>query len=395
MPLSAAPWKIRMPPELIDRLKNTIQDCHLNFLIGAGLSCPFLSTLGNVEALLTALDSTPVVPETRQIVRASLYKHYFDSVIQKNLEILVGDPSASAVLNEYEQFLGCLNSLLLKRKVTILTKEVNLFTTNIDIFLDKALENLNLEYNDGFNGRFNPKFNLNNFKKSRFKKSLHYDKSAELPVFNLIKLHGSLSWVVQGEDVALAARLENIVTVAKSIPAPDRFVTVGATSKVDELIANASGLVAIADPAVTGFTSAYDEQLLIVNPDKEKFRHSIMNQTYYELLRLYSNELEKENSILFVLGFSFADEHIRDITIRVANSNPTLMIYVVAYSTATKENITGLFAGARLVNNNIDFLGPEQKDNGSGVLEDEFRYNFQAINQRILSAILASIDRNA
>jgi hypothetical protein len=54
---------------------------------------------------------------------------------------------------------------------------------------------------------------------------------------------------------------------------------------------------------------------------------------------MYSNELEKENSVLFVLGFSFADEHIREITKRVANSNPTLLICIFAYSDSSKTDI--------------------------------------------------------
>src|SRR6202012_3970782 len=76
----------------------------------------------------------------------------------------------------------------------------NLFTTNIDIFLDKSLEDLNLEYNDGFNGRFRPAFSLTNFKKSHYKRSLHFDNTSEIPVFNLLKLHGSLSWEIAGTD---------------------------------------------------------------------------------------------------------------------------------------------------------------------------------------------------
>lgn len=49
-------------------------------------------------------------------------------------------------------------------------------------------------------------------------------------------------------------------------------------------------------------------------------------------MRIYSNALERENSILFVMGFSFADEHIAKITQRAADTNPTLQIVVFAYS---------------------------------------------------------------
>jgi len=40
---------------------------------------------------------------------------------------------------------------------------------------------------------------------------------------------------------------------------------------------------------------------MIVNPAKTKFEDTLLNQYYYDLLRIYSNELEKENSVLFVI----------------------------------------------------------------------------------------------
>jgi len=123
----------------IEKLKNTIQDCNINFLLGSGLSCPYLALLGNIEALLTDLDSAPIDATFKKIIRVSLYKRYFDQVINKNLQILDGDANAGRVLQQYKAFLRCWHSILVKRKVTILSKEINLFTTNIDIFLDKAL----------------------------------------------------------------------------------------------------------------------------------------------------------------------------------------------------------------------------------------------------------------
>jgi hypothetical protein len=261
----------------------------------------------------------------------SLYKRYFDEIIVKNINVLKGDAAADAVLGQYKAFLYCLNSVLVKRKVTILSKEINLFTTNIDIFLEKALEELNLEYNDGFNGRFRPTFSLSNLKVSRFKKSLYFDKSAELPVFNLMKLHGSLSWEMDGTDsVVFSVELQHVKDVAGKALSADHFIDVPNGATIAALVPALRGKRTTG--ATDAFMDAYDKLLLVVNPTKEKFRHTLMNQTYYELLRLYSNELEKENTILFAMGFSFADEHIREITVRAANSNPTLMVYIIAYT---------------------------------------------------------------
>ena len=373
-----------------DDLKETVQDCNLNFLLGSGLSCPFLTTLGNLESLLTQVEESTAEARQKAIVKASLYHHYFNSVISKNIQILESAPSAEEVSAQYELFLSRLNSILLKRKSTILSKEVNLFTTNIDIFLDRALEDLNLEYNDGFNGRFEPTFGLTNFKKSRFKKSLHYDKTAELPVFNLMKLHGSLSWQLAHDDVTFCVDLRHIRQVATKALTSDRLVEVPSGATIDALFKAAEKK--IADASTDAFMTAYEDLLIVINPTKDKFKHTLLNQTYYELLRLYSNELEKENTLLFVMGFSFADEHIRQITVRAANSNPTLMIKVVAHTEKSKHDIQAQLGHDTLTNNNLEIVAPEQEAGSGGVKVDKFKFDFKTINERIFDTLLKNIE---
>src|SRR5690348_3453558 len=110
----------------LETLKDTMQDSNINFLIGSGLSCPYLPLLGNIETLLTEVDEAALTETQRKIIKASLYKRYFDGVIAKNPQILKSDPTTSSTLDEYKKFLRSLNTLLLKRKVTLLSKEVNL-----------------------------------------------------------------------------------------------------------------------------------------------------------------------------------------------------------------------------------------------------------------------------
>ena len=124
-----------------------------------------------------------------------------------------------------------------------------------------------------------------------------------------------------------------------------------------------------------------------MNPTKDKFKSTLLNQTYYELLRIYSNELERENTVLFVLGFSFADEHIRELTLRVANSNPTLAIYVFAHSSKGKAEIVERF-GDRVTNRNIEVIGPSQEKDD----EDDFKYDLSTLNARIFGALFAEDD---
>jgi len=375
---------------MIKILKDIFQDCNINFLIGAGLSAPYLKILSNLENLLTELDKSSLQEADKKIIRTSLYKKYFNDVISKNIDVLNNNTNANTVISQYHTFLKLMNSLLLLRKSTLLHKEVNIFTTNIDIFLEKALEDLGLEYNDGFNGRFHPAFSTSNFKKLHSKKSSYYDNTAEIPVFNLLKLHGSITWLLNKEgDIEFSHDLKNVKEIKnKSIPR-DQVLDIPENATITSL-QKAIGKK-IVGTSMEKFMKSY-EKLLIVNPTKEKFKYTLLNQNYYELLRIYSNELEKENSVLFVMGFSFTDEHIREMTLRSANSNPTLKIYIIAHSSESGKKIKDGFGSYKIKNSNIEFILPDKEQSKGAPSKDKFKYDFSLINREIFSKLLMEID---
>lgn len=364
----------------LERLKDVIQDCNINFLLGSGLSAPYLRTLGNIEVLLTQVEQSALPEPAKEILRCSLYKVYFNDVMAKNLAVLNSDAAATETMLAYQNFLRTLNSILLRRRSSLLGKEIHLFTTNIDVFIEKALEEIGLEFNDGFNGRFKPAFNLSNFNKSHFKRSLHFDNLSELPVFNLMKLHGSLTWVMDGDDnIVFSSDLAHINKVNHVVVPTECLVPVATESTIEELTTKVSGLTN--HESLASFMSAYEE-ILVVNPTKEKFKHTLLNHTYYELLRIFSNELEKDNSVLFVMGFSFADEHIREITLRAANSNPTLVVYVIAYSSKGAEAIRGHFGKSSIKNANIHFIAPTLGTDG-----DDMKCDLATITREIFGKL--------
>lgn len=100
--------------------------------------------------------------------------------------------------------------------------------------------------------------------------------------------------------------------------------------------------------------------MMMVNPRKAKFRESVVDLHFYELMRLYSNALESASALLFCAGFSFADEHIAKITLRAANTNPTLTVIVFAYNADAKTEIeNNLNRCGNMLNNNIIVLSPD------------------------------------
>jgi len=361
----------------IDKLKNIVQDCNINFLFGSGMSAPYLSVLGSIEVLLTAANNIKNDNENennKKIIKASLYKLYFDGVIEKNTKILEDDTSTQDLMQSYKGFFEIFNRIILERRNTLLSKQINVFTTNIDICLEKALEDKGFEYNDGFSGNFNPKFDLSNYKKSLFKRSLHFENVSEIPMFNIYKIHGSLTWKVTGENIIFSKDLEQIKKINDVSVLSGTLIDIKDGDSIDKLKTKASRIT-YKPNEIENFMTEY-EKLAIVNPTKDKFRETILNQTYYELLRIYANELEKENTVLFVMGFSFADEHIKELTLRVANSNPTLQILIFAYNNKAKTDLETKIGTPR--HNNIEIISPTTDDNG----DENFLYTFDVINAK-------------
>lgn len=380
------------------RLIDRIQDSNINFLFGSGMSAGYLEILGNIENLLTQLDKE-VFAEQKQkdLIRASILNKYFEGVIEKNINILDYSSlepeevlSIHWTLDSYKNFFKTINQLILLRRNKLLNKQVNIFTTNIDIFLERAIEQVGLESNDGFGKGFKPKYDLSNFKKSIFQKSLHFDNSSEIPIFNILKIHGSLTWKRENQNVFLDNSLEQIqkvqTTRRKSLLSVDISKDTIASLKI-----KLPKRINIRN--FNTFLEEYDK-LSIVNPTKGKFEQTVLDQKYYDLLRIYANELERENTLLFVMGFSFADEHIRDLTIRVANSNPTLMIYVFAFDKKSRRclNLVLGILKNKIKNNNIKIISPDRtKENDK--YKDEFRYTFHQINERVFKKILEKISK--
>lgn len=392
----------------IEYLKSLIQSCNINFLIGSGLSKPYLDTLGDIEKWLTDLDKEKedIDEQIYNIIKASIFKVYFDNVIYPNVkrEIRKRKADFDVTIKNYKELLLHLNNIVLKRNNTLLTKQINLFTTNIDLFFEKSLEDTSLEFNDGFKGRLEPVFDLTNFQKSYSKTSLHYDNISEIPVFNLLKVHGSINWRQKGNKaITLFQEIsQNLKPIKEAIDKIDTkyFISTDKTSKdedvtLDVLLERAALPATLEDISINSYDDFFEEyeELVIVNPTKAKFKETVLEEQYYEMMRIYANSLEKVNTLLFVMGFSFADEHIRSITIRAANSNPTLQIIVFAYNDNARAEILknlGTFN-----NENIIVLTPTLFVDNCGLDDEEKKklrkridvFDCTTINSEIFSAL--------
>lgn len=315
----------------IKKISKVAEVSHLNFLFGAGVSAPFILPLPEIEQKMDEAEEQGKIEEA-----VKLKKEFFSKVILPCLDIKnyfynkdkegKKKNKITETYENYKSFLIEITRYLLSRKSTLLDKQVNLFTTNIDIFLEKVLEDTGANYNDGFIGHMAPSFRTSHFQTIIKKKSEYLECQSEVPTFNLYKLHGSLTWQLESEK--------------ESIYYSDLSIL--------------SGMEKLKDKE---FNDSYST-LQIINPNRKKFAASVLESTYYELFRLYATELEKENALLVVAGFSFGDAHILQVTRRAMDSNPTLMVCIFCHTKESYEDYKKKFDGVRYANN-LHIITPE------------------------------------
>ncbi|MZK50908.1 SIR2 family protein [Clostridium beijerinckii] len=373
--------------DLKDELVKIIQSCNINFLIGAGFSAGLLKPLGNLEKTIEIIKQNPSNPKNI-VLESYMYWKFFEESMYP-----ICDEVNKENLKYQIEFFKLWLDILNERQSSILPKQINVFTTNYDIILEFSMENKFIDYNDGFSGRINPYFVTSNYNKLFYKQALFTNRKSEIPIFNIFKIHGSLTWgtdshnrdkiIYQDYRKVLKGFFDyNNGLFTKSSEKDN----IGSVISVYEKISKCSWDDlnkdfldnAIADIKYTNeelkdkyipFIERYKDTFKIVNPTKAKFCDTIVNKNYYELIRIYCNEIEKENCILFVLGFSFNDEHIEDITKRSLN-NASLIIIIFAYSKRDRDNFNEKFEQF----NNVMIVGLSEWDkdtlDGSVYIDD-------------------------
>ena len=362
--------KIVLSDDFVSALKSFFSGCRVNFLLGAGFSATILGTLNNTEIIFQALDSyqlsSDIDRKKATIVKAYLYWSFFKKSIAPIVENI--SPYDSS-FKPYISFGENLYRIFSERSNPALDRQFNIFTTNYDPIIELIFDHSNCICNDGFEGRIIPRFSTDNYSKSYYRQAIFTNRKSEIPSLNLIKLHGSLTWqkdIIEGgllyqdykaaikyfrskneplfNDIILN-RLETHFTASSDDEAKCQIADLLATDIFNDSLPNIDNY--------KGFITEYKNAILIVNPTKEKFSDTLLNKNYYELLRIFSNELEKENSLLVVNGFSFRDEHILDLVKR-SMVNPSLKAIIFCYKESSISDYQSLLGQPK--NNNITYV---------------------------------------
>lgn len=264
--------------DLIKKLRNLAITKQLNFLIGSGTSYPAIRLMRDIRA-------------ENDDERNEILTQEVKNISKKLLEIDLTD-EVKKTLDVYRAFVIQLIEILNLSNSRQTPRTVNLFTTNYDLFLEKAidiaLQSHRFVFNDGASGYFTRKLESSNYNRTVSYKGLNDNYTNEFPSVTLIKPHGSMNW-----------------------------------EKIDESILIRNYVV---------------ENPYVVKPTGKEERDTFLSNHFHEMLRVFQLELDKPQSVLFVIGFSYQDSHIAKMVKR-AIQNPELMIYNFAFNKKDKENI--------------------------------------------------------
>jgi len=186
-------------------------------------------------------------------------------------------------------------------------QRANIFTSNYDLAFEYAFDNLGIKYIDGFSG-----FHHRYFKPETFNYDIFYPGSTTAgkvqrieKVVRYFKMHGSISWVSDGERTpSNAYGIEEM---------PIELIKRKAADKEDD----------------------FDYGNLMIYPTAVKKSYTL-DLPYSELFRHFAYCISQPQSVLFTVGYSFCDEHFNDI-IYQALSNPSFTLVIIDFNGCEKS----------------------------------------------------------
>lgn len=252
----------------------------------------------NLEKLIEALGAVQIANQIVEIdAQATEKTKNVRSYLRKSI---ISGLTSAEVKAIYKDFYA---------KVTQRTRKtpISIFTTNYDLFNEMALDELGFPYNNGFTGTYRRKFSPASYN-YMYVDNMNLSRDVWERVssfFNLVKIHGSISWVRKDEQVW-----------------------------------------------ERDYESISGDDTVMIYPTPLKDRTTLMTP-YSDLFRAMENRLVQKNGVLIVMGYSFGDDHINRIILN-ALAVPSFRLVVFGQST----NIDKLIA---LNDSRITVINSEDK----------------------------------
>ncbi|MBS9337527.1 SIR2 family protein [Fructobacillus parabroussonetiae] len=208
--------------------------------------------------------------------------------------------------------------------------KMNIITTNYDTLIEDAAESMKWTVFDGFSFSRSPQFDSDMFNWSLVKDVPNvktHENIFKKNVINLLKIHGSLTWERSEKD-------EHIIRKPKEV---------------------------VRKP-------------IMVFPSSDKYAQSYQ-EPYFDLFNKFQNMLQKRNTLLLTIGFSFADNHIARMVLNAIKSNDSLTTLITNFNIdsniknwkeleqAMNNYYNVAFLQSTLNGELTDYLGGETVDN--------------------------------
>jgi hypothetical protein len=227
-------------------------------------------------------------------------------LIQKEVVSIIGTKWESN--KHHEDFLERLSQNIKKPR--------DIFLLNYDTLLEAGMDKLKLGYADGFRGSENAHFDPNTY------------LSTDVRAFNIYKLHGSVNWIRNEDNVVRRRPLLNIKE---------------------------------------------EDARHVIYPAEQKYLQTQYG-VYEILLKLFRERLRKDlvNNRLVVLGYSFSDEHINiaiEDSILAAGSNLTVFAFIGGSTSDTRKD--ELREMVKRCDNRLNFIVGDKEYIGTGLNKDE------------------------
>lgn len=241
------------------------------------------------EELLGILYSQRIYLENQTLINQAELRNCkkLISEIEKTIfeEINVDIYSSKTVLDIYKKFY---------QKVSLRNRDlsrINIFTTNNDLFNETALDNINVNYINGFIGGlykfFNPAFFNYSFSK-RMDTSIDKYEPIENMIY-LYKLHGSINWI---EDKS-----------------------------------NKNSFFDISEIVSKNEIQYKEDNNILIYPTPTKQDKSL-GSPYTELFREFQKKLLEQHSVLFIIGYGFNDSHVNNIIHQALATNSSMNVVI-------------------------------------------------------------------
>lgn len=239
----------------------------------------------NLEELMDFMNALKQVNHIKEI----------DEEIDKKINIV-----KKFITDKITQGMNCYELSEIYKKLYLKTisssrkSPINIVTTNYDMYNERALDELNFIYNNGFTGSYSRTFNPNMYK-YMYVDNMNLNKDIWNRVdhfYNLYKIHGSISWK-KSQD------------------------------KIYEISKNEIG------------KSSLENVMIYPTPLKDR---STLMVPYTDLMRSFQDNLTQKNSVLITLGYSFGDDHINRI---ILNNLSIPSFRLIILGDTEYENDTG------------------------------------------------------